>query len=126
MAKVRAYGYKDSCNCFLPRDVLDVLDKATWARRGLVVVFATTTAEAFRHLSSVGLEPFSVRQLGLMHGRIPESLTEAGYDKNGAVYALPTNGRLVVAISQTASNRFVHVLGEIDRNGVFIPQGSAR
>lgn len=93
--KIRAYGYKESCNCFMPRDILDALGEERWVRQGCIVVFAATAAAAFRHLSAMDLEPRSVRELGLLHGRTPEALTAAGLGKDGAVYAQPMSGTIV-------------------------------
>ena len=120
--KIRAYGYKESSNCFMPRDVLDALGEPVWVRQGGIVVFAATAAEAFRHLSRLDLKPRSVRELGLLHGRSPEALAAAGLSEDGAVYAMPMDGWTVALVQKTCGTRLVDVIGEISREGVFVPR----
>jgi len=126
MTKIRAYGYKESCNCFLPPDILDTLGAQPWIRQGRIVVFGPTAAAAFHHLSALDLEPRSVRELGLLRGRTPEALIEAGLGEDGAVYAQLTDGCLVAIVTQVDHNRFVDVIGEISSDGVFAQVGAVQ
>jgi hypothetical protein len=126
MTKIRAYGYKESCNCFLPRDILDALGEKPWVRQGEIVVFASTAAAAFHHLAVLGLKPYSIREVGLLHGRSPEALIEADLGNDGEVYAQPMSGNLVASVTQDDHGRLVDVVGKISSDGVFVPVGAGQ
>ncbi len=121
---VRAYTY-ESCDSFLPRDVLDTLEAPSWVRQGRILIFARTIKQAKDICVNLGLvhEHDSTRPR-VASGNDLDLLLAAGYGEESSVLALALDGEIVAMVHfDIHGKRTSTVVGRIDKyNRLFVSE----
>ena len=110
--KLKIYSHADSCNSFLPLDVITALGQRSHVRQGTVYVWATTAKAAAVRLDALGLHVHSPRDLRVADHGIARTLDEASVWPESTVLAvrLSGGGPVVEIISaQAASDRLYDI-----------------
>lgn len=126
--RLKVYVHKESCNCFLPPEVIEALGEPRHVRQGALYVWATTAADAAQRLDELGMRINSPRDLRVAEHGTATTLHAAHDWPDGTVLAMRmSGGGTVTEITENPnrsvieSPRALRTVGELSREVVFRP-----
>lgn len=110
--KLKIYSHADSCNSFLPPDVITALGERSHVRQGTVYVWATTAKAATVRLDALGLHVNSPRDLRVADHGTARTLDEAFPWPESTVLAVRLSGGgpvVEIVSAQAATDRLYDI-----------------